>query len=183
MLEPVTTHEERSGTSCPPVQIGLLHRRTTFRVKTYRTGMEDDGLVRLAGCRLPPIGRTTSIPWHSLGIGPGDWLIFPPERLADKLRTRVLSAPDATGLIAIELTDALVTLQVRGPLAPQILSMDCGLDWHEQRFAVGSCARTRLANIPVIIAKLDGLPSFELTIGRSHLGYLHAYLTDAISSS
>jgi heterotetrameric sarcosine oxidase gamma subunit len=125
--------------------------------------------------------QTTSKPLRALGIGPGDWLIIPPEALAVTLRQGVHPEIEGQDLSLLEITDALSTLAITGRGAEAVLSTDCGLDWSPDRFPVGQCARTRFANVPVIVEKVDDLPRFELTVGSSYLAYLTAWLADAVS--
>jgi heterotetrameric sarcosine oxidase gamma subunit len=108
-------------------------------------------------------------------------LVLPPEALAVRLRRGLHPEIENQGLSLLEITDALSTLAIMGPDAESVLSTDCGLDLTSDRFPVGRCARTRLANLPVIIEKVDDLPRFDLTVGSSYLAYLNAWLADAVS--
>jgi sarcosine oxidase subunit gamma len=60
-----------------------------------------------------------------------------------------------------------------------VLSKSCGLDFHPRRFALGHCARTRFAQIPVLIDCVDALPRFELYVQKSYSHYLEDWLIDA----
>jgi sarcosine oxidase subunit gamma len=70
-------------------------------------------------------------------------------------------------------------LRVQRPDARELLSKGCGLDLHPRFFAPDQCARTRFAQIPVVIDCLNGPSRFELYVARSHLSYLHSWLVDA----
>lgn len=173
-----------SRTAAAPVaaiQITALSGRTVLRLKCWLAGSVIGGKpVALAGQVLPSQAGATTVSQsaHVLCIGPGDWLIVS-EQPASCLRERVESEGAQQGLAIVELTDGLASLEVRGPGVRELLSKGCGLDLHPRRFAAGRCARTRFAQVPVVIECLDEPPRFELTVARSYFAYLHAWLADA----
>jgi sarcosine oxidase subunit gamma len=137
-----------------------------------------DGSVVLGAQALPSqVGATVSGPAHVLCIGPADWLIVSSEQPASS--EQLESDLAQQGLAMVELTDGLASLEARGPAVRDVLSKDCALDFHPRHFPAGRCARTRFAQIPVVIEHLDGPPRFELTVARSHFDYLRTWLADA----
>jgi sarcosine oxidase subunit gamma len=162
------------------IQITTLTGRTVLRVKCWLAGSVTGGKpVALAGQVLPSrAGETASESGHVLCVGPGDWLIVS-EQPASCVRERVESDVAEQGLAIVELNDGLVSLEIRGPAAREVLSKACGLDLHPSRFPAGRCARTRFAQVPVVIECRDGPPRFELIVARSYCSYLHAWLSDA----
>jgi sarcosine oxidase subunit gamma len=134
----------------------------------------------LAGRELPSqVGTALSGPLHALCLGPGEWLTISYEHTASNLREHF--APDLTkyGLAAVDLSDGLTVLEVSGSFAYDTLSKGCGLDLHPSSLAAGQCARTRLAQIPVVIEHFREPPRFELYVARSYLEYLRSWLADA----
>jgi sarcosine oxidase subunit gamma len=171
------------ATSVPvtAVQITPLSGRTVLRLKSWLAESVNGGEpVVLAGQAMPlQVGATVFDPLHVLCVGPSDWLIVSSEQPASRLRERLESYLALPGLAIVELTDGLATLDVRGLAAREVLSKGCALDLHPRRFPAGRCARTRFAQVPVVIECLDDAPRFELTVARSYWRYLHAGLTDA----
>jgi sarcosine oxidase subunit gamma len=60
-----------------------------------------------------------------------------------------------------------------------LLSKGCGLDLHPRSFPAGRCARTRFAQIPVVLDCPDEDSRFDMYAGRSYRQYLHEWLLDA----
>jgi sarcosine oxidase subunit gamma len=116
------------------------------------------------------VGTTSSAPFHALCVGPTEWLIVQPERYAPRVA--------ADGLAIVDLSDGIVSLDVRGTAVREVLSAGCGLDLHPQRFPPGRCARTRLGHIAVVVECLDE-HCFELHVARSQARYLTGWLADA----
>ena len=77
-----------------------------------------------------------------------------------------------------DLSDAFVTIALEGPQAIGVLARGCGLDLRAGSFGVKACARTRLAQLPVLIRK-SASARFELIIDRSAAQYLEDWLRDA----
>jgi sarcosine oxidase subunit gamma len=162
------------------IRIIPLSGRTVLRLKSWLAeSVNGRETVVLAGQVLPlQVGATAAKPLHVLCVGPGDWLIVS-EQPASFLSKCFELDLALDGLAIVELTDGLATLDVGGPAAREVLSKGCGLDLHSRRFPAGRCARTRFAQVPVVIERLDDPPRFELTVARSYFRYLHVWLTDA----
>jgi len=125
------------------------------------------------------VGTTSRGSPRILCLGPGDWLIVSREQTSSGLRQRLDPDLAGQGLALVDVTDAWVTLEVHGPSARDLLAKGCGLDLHRHSFVSGRCARTRCAQIPVILECLDDSPRFELSVARSYFDYLHSWLKDA----
>jgi sarcosine oxidase subunit gamma len=162
------------------IQITALSGRTVLRLKCWLAGSVTGGKpVALAGQVLPShVGEIVSESAHVLCVGPGDWLIVS-EQPASCVRERVESDVAQQGLAIVELTDGFASLEVRGPGVRDLLAKGCGVDFHLRRFPAGRCARTRFAQVPVVIECLDEPLRFQLTVARSYCRYLYAWLTDA----
>lgn len=164
-----------------PIQITPLSGRTVLRLKSWLAESLDDGEpVGRAGQTLPlEVGATAYEPLRVLCLGPGDWLVVSSEQPAPRLREHLEPYLALPGLAIVDLTDGLASLKVCGPTAREVLSKGCGLDLHPRRFPAGRCARTRFAQVPVVMECLDDPPRFELTVARSYFRYLHEWITDA----
>ncbi|MDB6106635.1 MAG: sarcosine oxidase gamma subunit [Gammaproteobacteria bacterium] len=79
----------------------------------------------------------------------------------------------------IDSTDGIGVLGISGPVARDVLMKGCGLDLHPSAFPVGHCARTRFAQMAVIIDHLGEEPSFGLYVARSYLRFLTDWIEDA----
>jgi heterotetrameric sarcosine oxidase gamma subunit len=80
---------------------------------------------------------------------------------------------------AVESTTGLAAIQVEGAAARDVLANGYGLDLRSPYFALGTCTRTRLAQLPIILDYVDVKPRFELYVGRSYLSHLCSWLCDA----
>lgn len=125
----------------------------------------------LGGHVLPSqVGAVLSSPWRVLCLAPAEWLL---------ISDGASPVPDEQGLVLTDATDGLAVLSMRGPLVRDILSKGCGLDFEPHAFPIGRCARTRLAQLPVIVDYIDEEPRFDLYVPRSYLRFLSDWLEDA----
>jgi sarcosine oxidase subunit gamma len=83
------------------------------------------------------------------------------------------------GIAAVNLSQRLAVLRLKGPATQAVLAKGCGLDLHPRHFPVGRCARTRFAQLPIVVDCIDATPQFDLYVGRSYLPYLISWLNDA----
>lgn len=163
------------------VRIAAGEARGLLRLKSWRPESVTAGRpVVLAGRRLPAeVGATLAGPLRVLCLGPAEWLVISRERAGSRLREQFEPEAIEQGLALVDLSDGLAGLDVQGAAARDLLSKGCGLDLHPRYFAAGQCARTRFAQIPVVIDCLDEAPRFALYVARSYRQYLHAWLSDA----
>ena len=174
-------HAGTAALTITTIQITALRGRTIVRMKSWRTESVSDGKPVVVASQVLPsqVGATADGPAHVLCVGPSDWLIVSSEQPASCVRDRVARDAAQHGLAIVDLSDGLASLDVRGPAAREVLSTGCGLDLHPRRFPAGRCARTRFAQVPVVIECFDDPPRFELTVARSYCRYLQEWLTDA----
>jgi len=163
------------------VQITAIEGKAVLRLKSWLPEQTGGGTpVRLAGRELPSqVGGMLHGPIRVLCTGRGDWLIVSRDSTHSSLDAHI--APDLSqqGLVLVDLTAGWTALEVSGPAAQELLSQGCGLDGHPGSFPAGRCARTRFAQIPVVIAGLEAPTRFELHVARSYFHYLRSWLTDA----
>lgn len=136
--------------------------------------------LHLDGRELPrEVGATLPGPLHILCLAPGEWWLICDEQSASTIVERVAPELAAQGAVVVDITDGVGTLNVRGPWARDVLSKGCGLDFHPQAFLVGRCARTRFAQMPLVIDHTDDVPTFRLYVPRSYLAFLADWIADA----
>lgn len=163
------------------VQITCVSGGTVQRLKSWlpQPTSGDESIV-IGGQAFPAhVGATLSGAMRALCIGPREWLMVSQEVDASSVRKHIEPELAQRGLVWVDLTDGLAVLEVRGSAARRLLSKGCGLDLHPRSFPVGHCARTRFAQIPVVLECVDQMPRFELYVARSYLHYVHAWLSDA----
>jgi sarcosine oxidase subunit gamma len=114
-----------------------------------------------------------------LTLAPGEWLLVSDAQSPSAIHQQLAAGLATQGAVLVDVTDGLGALKVRGPLARDVLSKGCGLDFHSSAFPVGRCARTRFAQMSAIIEHVDAAPSFHIYVARSHLRYLADWLADA----
>jgi sarcosine oxidase subunit gamma len=158
-----------------------------------RVGMTVDGAVRV------------------LCVAPGEWLFVSQEQDASSIRDALSpdlrnekpsiagrlerAAPTGrlesgapgpasagAGAVLVDITDGIAAFEMHGPAVRDLLAQGCGLDFHPRSFPPGHCARTRFAQIAVLIDCLDEL-RFVLYVSRSYAHYLQSWLIDAASTA
>jgi sarcosine oxidase subunit gamma len=179
MLDRVIPSDTAPLALAPTVRLSRTQWTTILRLKSWtsehRRATEP---IILEGQSLPTrAGTTKSGSLHVLCLAPGEWLIFTKKSLAE-LKAQLLPALRLEGIAFTDWSDALVTLLVEGPLARTLLSQACGLDLDPKAFPPGHCARTRFAQIPVILQSLSE-SRCELSVAGSYFGYLHEWLSDS----
>ena len=167
--------------SRPEFQVRPGGIATILRLKCLNRERATRGpAVVLGGTELPSrVGSTVEGESRWLSIDPGEWLAIVPQQAAAGFRDRLATQLPDSGLAVADLTDGLAQLEVEGKLAAEVLSKGCGLDFHLTAFPAGHCARTRFAQIPLVLVRLDGPPRFELYVARSHARYLNDWINDA----
>src|SRR6185369_17042658 len=122
-------------------------------VKSWAAERTGAAPLVLAASRLPDaVGPVIEGPPRVLCTGPGEWLmVHPPGIDVPHLRNVVAPELTAQNLALVDLTDGLVVFEVSGSAVRDVLSKSCGLNFHPRSFGSGHCARTRFAQIPVVI--------------------------------
>lgn len=179
MAERVPNYAARDAVAT--VQVRPVARTSVLRLRSWLPESSSAASqVALAGQALPrTVGETLFGSARALCLGPGDWLIVSDQHTASNLREHFEPDLSRQGLALVDLTDGMAVIEVYGPTTREVLSKGCGLDMHPRSFPPGRCARTRFAQIAVVIECLDAQPRFELTVPRSYLHYVHSWLADA----
>ncbi len=113
----------------------------------------------------------------ALWTAPDQWLLLSPSDSARKLIDHCSSALAGILHNATDASAALDCVRVHGR---QLLSMGCGMDLHATVFPPTACARTRLAQVPVILHCLAE-DQFDVYVDRSVSRYLRTWVEMAQS--
>ena len=175
MLKPA---EQRTPERIPVFEVLSLAARTVLRLKSWEPRHVAGDVVMLGERELPSkVGATLSGPPRILCTAPAEWLILSQEPSVS-VRQQIEETL-AAGLALVDLTDGLTVLEVSGLAVRDVLAKGCGLNLHPRRFQPGACARTRFAQIPVVIDCIQDPNHFELYVTRSYSQYLKDWLLDA----
>ncbi|MFI0356467.1 sarcosine oxidase subunit gamma [Actinomadura sp. 9N407] len=136
------------------------------------------------GCGMPGPGHATGdgSP-HVLWLGPGWYLIVDRTGCAPGLLAGLHDAlgGECGGVCgsAVDVSAARTILELSGPAAPAVLSHGCPLDLHPRVFVPGRCARTRLAQVPIVLHQ-TGAGEYRLLAASSYAVHLVHWLRDAM---
>jgi sarcosine oxidase, subunit gamma len=115
-----------------------------------------------------------------LWLGPDEWLLVaPPGERADlqqALREAMTQHSTAT---VVDLSAHRTTIDVRGPLARDLLAKGCSLDLHPSVFSPDRCAQVLLARAPVLLHPHEDAAGLRLLVRSSYAGYVADWLLDA----
>jgi len=179
MLDRATEPLTASVIDSPALQLSRGRWITALRMKSWqpehRRGAKPIQVGELTLPRRP--GATLKGAVRVLCVAPGEWLILahtPATEIIERLQPRLFPQ----GLTFTDWSDAFATFVIEGDLARTLLAKGCGLDLHPESFPDGRCARTRFAQLPVILDCVRE-STFELSATRSYSNYLQTWLVDA----
>ncbi|MFC4314227.1 sarcosine oxidase subunit gamma [Steroidobacter flavus] len=159
-----------------------IHRpRAVLEINSWLPELKNgEQRLSLNGCELPSeVGATLPGSVRALCLAPGRWLLVSEEQSPANIAERFAAEVTAQGAVLIDTTDGIGVLNVRGAQARDVLSKGCGLDFHPTAFAAGHCARTRFAQMAVIVEHIDDATGFRLYVARSYLRFLTDWIADA----
>jgi sarcosine oxidase subunit gamma len=116
-----------------------------------------------------------------LGLGPADWLAVSDSIPGGQLHQRLAQYAGEQGIAAVNLSSGIRSIRVEGAEVREVLCKGCGLDLHPRSFGPGQCTRTRFAQLAVILDCKEPA-CFDLSVGRSYINYLRAWLIDAAAA-
>ena len=137
-----------------------------------------------------PVERALSITWPMetgtvasgradvICTGPTDWLVMTADPDAAPLLQRLDESFGGSAFRATDFTQALALVEITGPDARVLLAKGCALDLHPSRFAPGCAARSRFADMPVIVRCIRE-STFHCIVESSYKDYLILWLADA----
>lgn len=158
------------------VSIERMEDLSIVSLKVSRKSLEESrDRLQLAS----PLQATGSDP-RSLWLGPDRWLLVSGSTPSDSIIEKCKVALGRNLYSAVDYSAGLMVLRVAGPDAGQLLATGSGLDFRPGKFPVGTCYRTRLAQVAaVIVSETPG--QFDVYIDRSYGTYLNDWLTEASS--
>lgn len=161
------------------LHLQVLPPRTVIVLKLGARAQKSAGDIRIAGRPLPLAVNT----WSGddpvfCRLGPDTWMLLSAQHGAADLTDAVRLGCKRRSFAATDVSDAWVTFALEGPPAADVLARGCGLDFSEAVFGHGACARTRFAQLPVLLRRVSH-ERFELLVDRSAASWLHEWLLDA----
>ena len=171
MAEPATGVELRD---CPP------RGRIELRGDPVDPGFVA-GVVGSVGLE-PPLTPNTSRSEAActiLWLGPDAWLIeIPAEAEHAVAKELEKSLSDLHASVAV-VGAGSVTWSLAGSNARDVLAKGMTLDLDPERFRAGSCARSLLARVPVLLHRPGYALVYEVTVARSYAEHARDWLEDA----
>ena len=119
---------------------------------------------------------------RSLWIGPDRWLIVSSSMSAESLLKKCEEALGDVLHNVVDNSAGLAVFRLTGSGVRDLLAAGCGIDFRDEKFPVGYCCRTRLAQIAVVIVA-EGPEQFDIYVDRSYEKYLSDWLRDSLSIS
>ena len=111
-------------------------------------------------------------------LAPGRWLLVSEDRAPGLLTAECNTNLADTLHAAVDQTAAWSRIEIRGRRRRELLAAGCGLDLRSAAFGAGACARTRLAQIAVVVVARQ-TDVDEIYVDRSFERYLLDWMRDA----
>lgn len=193
MAEPVTTGTPVATTLAaspalpegvtmliPGTTLRVLPTRAMVRLQLPRRLISDAGQLRIGGTPLPTApGSCAGDDPELLWLAPDAWLLIgePGGNGADLVATARQASRGRT-VAAVDVSDALVGFELAGPRARELLGRGTTLELDGATLTPGRCARTRLAQLAVILRPLAA-ERIELLVDRGPAAWLRDWFIDA----
>jgi heterotetrameric sarcosine oxidase gamma subunit len=113
-----------------------------------------------------------------LWLAPREWLLVSATLPADELTGLAAAASQGHLHQVTDVSDSYQVLGLAGNGVRTLLARGCGIDLHPRAFPPGRCARTRFAQIAVLIHHFAP-GRFHLYVDRSYARWLWDWLVDA----
>jgi heterotetrameric sarcosine oxidase gamma subunit len=161
------------------LRFSLMPPRTMLRLQLGGRSQKTVASLRVAGRSLPIAMNS----WSGedpvfMRIAPDTWLIESVLHEAADLIAAVRSGCGRRAFAVTDVSDSLVSISIEGALAPALLARGCGLDVSAETFGLSACARTRLAQLPVVLRRVNS-ERFECLVDRSTAQWLYEWMEDA----
>lgn len=175
------------------VRISTATGRTMMHLRSWASGTSGqlappgaqaagrpDQRIVIAGLELPAkVGTTVPGELCVLCTGPSDWLLVARQALSWPARGLIEADCARQSLAVVDLSSGLSVIEIEGDRARDLLSKGCGLDLDRSAFVYPRCARTRFAQVAVLIDALEDPDSFDLYVAASHTHHLNDWLYHA----
>jgi sarcosine oxidase subunit gamma len=130
----------------------------------------------------PPIA-----PNHAIGgeprllwLAPDEWAIVS-RRQDPQVAARLARACEGALHHLADLMEGWTAFTIEGDAARGLIARGCSLDLHPRAFAPDRCARTLMAQVPVLIERPSGGAGFVLYVDRSLAAHMRDWLAGATS--
>jgi sarcosine oxidase subunit gamma len=111
-------------------------------------------------------------------IAPDSWLLLSALHEAAEIIPAVRTGCGRRSFAITDLSDSFVTIWIEGAQAAALLARGCGLDLSIGGFGNVACARTRFAQLPVVLRRVTS-ERIECVVDRSVAQYLYGWMQDA----
>lgn len=161
------------------LRLTVLPSRTVITLRLAGQAPKGIGTLKIAGRPVPQAMNT----WCGddpviCRIAPDTWLLLSALHEAPELLDAVRTACGKRACAITDMSDAYVTLALDGPRAAAVLARGCSIDLAPAAFRPDACARTRLAQLPVVVRRVT-VERFECVVDRSAAQYLFDWMQDA----
>ncbi len=167
---------------------GVRLREVPFLAQVNLRADPDDAVLmarigRALGFDLPTQPNTTVAGGDrsALWLGPNEWLVIGPAGTQGDLERLLRDALGEAFGSVVDLSANRTTLELRGPLAREVLMKGCAIDLHPRSFGTGRCAQTVLARAAVILEQASDEPTYRILVRGSFAIYLARWLIDAMA--
>lgn len=161
------------------LRLTVLPARTVIQLRLASQAPKGIGTLKVAGRPVPQAMNTWSGDDPVIcRIAPDTWLLLSALHEAADLLDAVRTACRKKPCAITDLSDAYVTLALDGPRAALVLAGGCGIDFAPSAFGPDACARTRLAQLAVVVRRVTP-ERFECVVDRSAAQYLFDWMQDA----
>ena len=163
-------------TRCTSLRV--LPTRAMVRLQLPRRAIDEASHLRIGDTPLPTTpgscaGDDPAILW----IAPDGWLLVGDRSDGAALAATVRRDCNRRAT-AVDVSDALVGFELAGPRVRDLLARGTTLEVDGATLAPGRCARTRLAQLPVILRPLAA-GHIELIVDRGPAAWLRDWFIDA----
>jgi sarcosine oxidase subunit gamma len=111
-------------------------------------------------------------------LGSDAWLVTAPSAQEENLLAALARAAAGRHAVATLVTDQYAGFRLAGPQCRAVLAQGCALDLRADRFTVGSSARTLVADVTVLIRRVEDR-TYDLIVDRSLARHLELWLAYA----
>jgi sarcosine oxidase subunit gamma len=164
------------------VTLRIGEPRAYVRLQLARGHVGNAASIRIRDVQLPIVpnrwaGCDPSVLWTA----PDGWLLASATLDGEELREIARAACATSVASVVDVSDALVALEVDGVNACALLARGTGLNLSPTAFGPGQCARTRLAQLVVVVrACANGM--IEIIVDRAPAAWLCEWLADAAAT-
>lgn len=159
----------------PDGAIDVLPAYSYVRISFPRKDIQSRS-VEVLGTQFPAepgtCGGTDPVAWW---IRPDAWLLVSARHSSEALVEALQTSCAGRACAIVDVSDAFVALQVRGPKACELLSRGTGLDVSSASFTRGRATRIRFTDLAVFM-RLADTDCFELIVERSAAAWLADWL-------